>query len=78
MLRQWIGERKLSPVELVTLYLSRIETLNPRLNAFLTVCADESLAAAKGAEEQVARGESLGALHGIPVLCSPEGATRER
>ena len=66
-LRQWIGEGKLSPVELVTLYLRRIEALNPQLNAFLTVCADESLAAAKGAEEQVVRGESLGALHGIPV-----------
>ena len=66
-LRQWIGEQKLSPVELVTMYLRRIETLDPQLNAFLTVCAEESLAAAKLAEEQVMQGKSLGALHGIPV-----------
>jgi Asp-tRNA(Asn)/Glu-tRNA(Gln) amidotransferase A subunit family amidase len=66
-LRNWIGEQKLSPVELVSTYLGRIESLNPRLNAFLTVCGDEALAAAKIAEEQVMRGEALGALHGIPV-----------
>ena len=54
------------PVELVSTYLGRIESLNPQLNAFLTVCGDEALAAAKIAEEQVMRGEALGALHGIP------------
>ena len=66
-LREWIGEQKLSPVELVSTYLGRIESLDPQLNAFLTVCGDEALAAAKIAEEQVMRGEALGALHGIPV-----------
>ena len=66
-LREWIGEQKLSPVDLVSTYLGRIESLDPQLNAFLTVCGDEALAAAKIAEEQVMRGEALGALHGIPV-----------
>ena len=66
-LRQWIGEQKLSPVELVTMYLRRIEALDPQLNAFITVCAEESIAAAKLAEEQVMHSEVLGALHGIPV-----------
>ena len=66
-LRKWIGQQKLSPVELVELSLRRIETLNPQLNAFLTVCANEALAAARYAEEQVMRGDTLGALHGIPV-----------
>ena len=66
-LRKWIGEQKLSPVELVEMSLRRIETLNPQLNAFLTICADEALAAAKLAENQVMSGEALGALHGIPV-----------
>jgi aspartyl-tRNA(Asn)/glutamyl-tRNA(Gln) amidotransferase subunit A len=66
-LRQWIGERKLSPVELVEMSLRRIETLNPQLNAFLTVCSDEALATAKLAEQQVIKGDALGALHGIPV-----------
>ena len=66
-LRQLIDDKQLSPVELTTHLLRRVEELNPRLNAFLTVCADEALAAAKLAEEQTARGEGLGALHGIPV-----------
>ncbi len=66
-LRQWIGEQKLSPVELVSTYLRRIESLDTQLNAFLTVCGDEALAAAKLAEEQVMHGDKLGALHGIPV-----------
>lgn len=66
-LRELIDARELSPVDLTAHLLQRIEALNPRLNAFLTVCADEALAAARIAEEQVARGEAAGALHGIPV-----------
>ena len=45
-LREWIGTGRLSPVELVELYLRRIEALDPRLNAFLTVCAEEAMDAA--------------------------------
>src|SRR2546428_9512968 len=39
---------EVSPVELVETYLERIERLDPELNAFVTVCADEALAAAAG------------------------------
>ena len=66
-LRQWIASRQLSPVELVTHFLQRIDELNPKLNAFLTVCADEAVADAKRAEAQAVKGEPLGALHGLPV-----------
>ncbi len=66
-LRELIDDMQLSPVELTTHLLRRIEEINPRLNAFLTVCADEALAAARLAEEQTARGESMGPLHGISV-----------
>jgi Asp-tRNA(Asn)/Glu-tRNA(Gln) amidotransferase A subunit family amidase len=66
-LREWIGARKVSPVEVVELYLRRIQALNPRLNAFLTVCGDEALAEARRAEEAVVRGGPLGPLHGVPV-----------
>ena len=66
-LRQLIDGKQLSPVELTAHLLQRIDALNPRLNAFLTVCADEALAAARLAEEQSARGEATGPLHGIPV-----------
>ncbi|MBI3953663.1 MAG: amidase [Chloroflexi bacterium] len=62
-----IRRRKLSPVELVDIYLERIDRLNPRLNAYLTVCHDLARAAARDAEAAVMRGEELPPLHGVPV-----------
>ncbi len=47
--------------------LARIESLNPTLNAFITVTAESALAAARGAEAQIARGGWKGPLHGIPI-----------
>ena len=63
----WIRGRKVSPVALVETYLSRIERLNPSLNAFLTVCADEALDGARRAEAEVMAGGDLGPLHGLPL-----------
>jgi len=66
-------ERKLSPVELAKIMLGRIERLNPRLNAFLTVTTDLALTQAKRAEKELfaPRGRKghrdRGPLHGIPV-----------
>lgn len=61
-----IAARALSPVELMGAVLDRIEVLQPRLNAFITICADKAMAAARRAEDQLMRGEPLGPLHGIP------------
>ena len=66
-LRQLLDSRQVSPVELVELYLRRIEALNPSLNAFLTVTAEEALATARSAERKIVRGEQGGPLLGIPV-----------
>jgi aspartyl-tRNA(Asn)/glutamyl-tRNA(Gln) amidotransferase subunit A len=66
-LRDMIARKELSPVELTEATLQRIERLNPRLSAFLTVTADLARAAARAAEAAVLRGEMPGALHGIPV-----------
>jgi len=62
-----IRKRKLSPVELVETALTRIERWNPRLNAFLTVTAEEARSAAAAAEKEVRRGRYRGPLHGIPI-----------
>ena len=62
-----VRARQLSPVELVQAYLDRIELINPSLNIYLTVMADEALATAKAAEHAVIAGDALGPLHGIPV-----------
>ena len=66
-LRERIANKELSPVELTELYLRRIEAMNPTLNAFLTVTADQAMEAAQEAEAAVTRGDSLGPLHGIPT-----------
>ncbi len=62
-----IRDRAISPVELVQAHLRQIEAHNPRLNAFVTVLADEALQAARRAEMAVTRGDALGLLHGVPV-----------
>ncbi len=62
-----LRQGSVSPVELTTDCLSRIEKLNPKLNAFITVTADAALAAARQAEAEIRRGDLRGPLHGIPL-----------
>src|SRR5262245_66661265 len=57
---------ELSPVELTTVLLRRIERLDPKLHAFVTVTADRAMADAKAAEAAIARGDGRPLL-GIPV-----------
>src|SRR5712692_8526640 len=57
----------LSPVELTEDCLARIEKLNPRLNAFITVTADPARAQARTAEAEIRRGNWRGPLHGVPL-----------
>jgi aspartyl-tRNA(Asn)/glutamyl-tRNA(Gln) amidotransferase subunit A len=65
-------KRKLSPVELTKLILARIDQLNPKLNAYITVTSDLALAQAKKAETELfgprgRKGRDRGPLHGIPI-----------
>jgi aspartyl-tRNA(Asn)/glutamyl-tRNA(Gln) amidotransferase subunit A len=62
-----LRSRQVSPVELTRECLARIEELNAKLNAFITVMADSALAAARQAETEIQHGEWRGPLHGIPV-----------
>jgi aspartyl-tRNA(Asn)/glutamyl-tRNA(Gln) amidotransferase subunit A len=59
--------KTISPVELTRTCLTRIEQLNPSLNAFITVTAELALEQARRAEEEILRGDWRGPLHGIPV-----------
>ena len=61
-----IREKRLSPVEIVTAYLERIDRFDGRLRAFITVCRESALAEAAGAEADAAKGAWRGPLHGIP------------
>jgi aspartyl-tRNA(Asn)/glutamyl-tRNA(Gln) amidotransferase subunit A len=62
-----LRRKEISPVELMRACLDRIEQLNPKLNAFIMVCAESALAEAKAAEAEISRGEWRGPLHGIPI-----------
>ncbi len=65
-LAQLIRERKVSPVEVVEGCLRRIERLNPKLNAIVTIAPDV-MEMARKAEAAVMRGDTTGPLHGVPV-----------
>jgi len=64
---QLVRGKKVSPVELAQACLRRIEHLNSKLNAFITVTADSALAEARAAEADIQRGRWKGPLHGIPI-----------
>jgi aspartyl-tRNA(Asn)/glutamyl-tRNA(Gln) amidotransferase subunit A len=61
-----IRTKEISPVSVVEAVLQRIEALQPTVNAFVTVTADEAREAARRAEAAVMAGERLGPLHGVP------------
>ena len=62
-----IRAKAISPVEVTQAILRRIERLEPRLNAFATLAADQAMDAARAAEKSLMAGGPLGRLHGIPV-----------
>jgi Asp-tRNA(Asn)/Glu-tRNA(Gln) amidotransferase A subunit family amidase len=59
--------RRLSPVEVAEATLRRIESINPVVNAFVTVTAELALDSARESERRFGRGEARGSLEGIPV-----------
>src|SRR5712671_176552 len=63
-----IREKKLSAREVMEAHLRQIERVNPKVNAIVTlVDEDHLMAQARAADELIARGKSLGHLHGLPV-----------
>ena len=63
-LAQALVSKEISSVELTQLFLDRIAAHNPKINAFITVDADKSLAQARAADAQIAAG-NVGPLTGI-------------
>jgi aspartyl-tRNA(Asn)/glutamyl-tRNA(Gln) amidotransferase subunit A len=66
-LSRLIAARELSSSEVVSATLAHLERLKDKLNAFITVLRERALAAAKKADEDIARGQYRGQLHGVPV-----------
>ena len=71
-----IRMKKLSPVEVVKHLLARIATINPEVNAYVTMTEDSALAEAKEAEDAVMKGGQLGPLHGVPVAIKDTNFTK--
>ena len=61
-----IARRQISAVEVMRATLARAERLQPILNCFITICAEQALAAAQATDIAIARGETLGPLAGVP------------
>ena len=62
-----IRRRDVSCREIMDAYLDRIERLNPRVNAIVTLLAEEGRERAVAADSALARGEAVGPLHGLPI-----------
>ena len=62
-----IKAKQISPVEAVEAYLDRIQRIDPKVNSYITVMADQALEDARQAEAEIQRGEYRGPLHGIPI-----------
>ncbi len=62
-----IKSRAVSPVEVLDAHLAVIARVNPKLNAIVTLVADQARACAQAAEAAVMRGEAVGPLHGLPL-----------
>ena len=67
VLASLIKDGEISPLEAVEAYLERIEGVDPQLNSYITVCAEEAREAARGAEKEISEGRHRGPLHGVPV-----------
>ncbi len=66
-LAELIATKKISSVEVLEHFLKRIETYNPKLNAVVWMDAERARKRARDADAALARGESWGPLHGVPM-----------
>jgi aspartyl-tRNA(Asn)/glutamyl-tRNA(Gln) amidotransferase subunit A len=71
-----IKNRKVSVLELTKLFLQRIERINPVINAYLTITAEQALADAAAADRDIGDGRYRGALHGMPFSIKDNFATQ--
>jgi amidase len=62
-----IRAREISVTEVVQAHLARIERVNPKVNAIVTLTAERALAEARSKDAALARGEAAGPLFGLPV-----------
>jgi amidase len=74
--RRLIGERKVSPVELLESCLARIDKTNPAVNAIVAMDAEAARKRAREIEQAIGRGEATGLLAGLPIGVKDLQATK--
>ena len=72
-----VRSRRVSPVEIVQVYLERIERLNPQLNAYITVCAEGALQEARQMERSIRERASSLPLAGVPIAVKDQFWTKD-
>ncbi|HEX2939646.1 MAG TPA: amidase [Rhodopila sp.] len=76
-LAELIRTKQLSPVEYMRTLLERIQALEPKLNAFAYLAADQAMDAARAAEAKLMSGERIGRLHGVPATIKDLAITKD-
>ena len=75
-LAKLVKNREISSTRVVSALLERIEAVNPKINAYISVLEKQSLAAARRADDEIRRGKYRGHLHGIPITLKDNIAAR--
>ena len=66
-LARLLREKKISAKEVMEAHLTQIDRVNPKVNAIITLLAEQAMKQASAADDALARGETVGPLHGFPV-----------
>ncbi len=74
---QALKERKITSEELTRFYLKRIEKIDSKINAFITVCSEKALEQAKEADRRWAKGKPRSLLDGIPCAIKDNISTKD-
>ena len=74
-LAELLNRREVSPVDVTEAYLVRIGQVDPSLNSYITVTAEQARADARQAEAEIAAGNYRGPLHGVPVAVKDQFCT---
>ncbi|MFQ5762635.1 MAG: amidase, partial [Candidatus Bathyarchaeia archaeon] len=71
-----IKRREITVSDVVKAVLHRIQTVNPRINAYITVLSDEAVEVSRELDDVIRRGKHRGMLHGVPFAAKDIFATR--
>ena len=77
ILAEKIRRKQISPTEVMRATLDRITALEPKVNAFAHLAADQAMDAARAAERALLGGQRIGRLHGVPVTIKDLSLTKD-